>query len=118
MSTERKLDKGYRLVFGASMPRQVVQEIDRVRGDTPRSLWLQRLAVKELQRVKKGNFTLLQSASQVSSPEERNAVTGASQSVPRNHNNYITREAVVEAAASVSSPPTIPPQEGAVSVSR
>jgi hypothetical protein len=60
MSTERKFDKGYRLVFGASMPRQVVQEIDSVRGDTPRSLWLQRLATKELQRVKKENENGLQ----------------------------------------------------------
>jgi hypothetical protein len=39
------------------------------------------------------NVTLLQSASLVPTPE-RNAVTGASQSVRRNHNNDTTKEAV------------------------
>lgn len=35
--------------FGTSFSRQVVVEMDKVRGDTNRSLWLQRLARKELQ---------------------------------------------------------------------
>ena len=38
--------------FGTSFPRQVVVEMDKVRGDTNRSLWLQRLARKELQWLK------------------------------------------------------------------
>ena len=38
--------------FGTSFSRQVVVEMDKVRGDTNRSLWLQRLARKELQWLK------------------------------------------------------------------
>jgi metal-responsive CopG/Arc/MetJ family transcriptional regulator len=38
--------------FGASFSRQIVQEIDKVRGDTNRSLWLQRAAEMELARQK------------------------------------------------------------------
>jgi hypothetical protein len=50
-----------------------------------------------LLRINK-NVTLLQSASSVATPGERNAVTGASQSVRRNHNNDTTKE-VVEAVS-------------------
>jgi hypothetical protein len=53
MSTITKQhSKVQRKVFGASLPRQILAEIDRVRGDTNRSLWFQRLALKELERLK------------------------------------------------------------------
>jgi hypothetical protein len=42
-----------RVNFEATMSRSVVFEIDKVRGDTNRTLWLERLAIRELQRVKK-----------------------------------------------------------------
>jgi hypothetical protein len=48
-----KFGDGPRLIFGASMPRQTINEIDKIRGDTTRSLWLYRAAVKELERQKK-----------------------------------------------------------------
>ena len=35
------------------MPHHIVLEIDKARGDTNRSLWLQRLAIKELERQRK-----------------------------------------------------------------
>jgi hypothetical protein len=48
--SKRNIEYVYR--FGASFPAQVVKEIDSVRGDTNRSLWLQRVAIKELERYK------------------------------------------------------------------
>ena len=39
--------------FGVSMDKSVLEGIDRTRGDTARSLWLKRLAVKELERLHK-----------------------------------------------------------------
>jgi hypothetical protein len=38
--------------FGTSFPKQVVVEVEAARGDTPRGLWLRRLAIKELERQK------------------------------------------------------------------
>jgi hypothetical protein len=38
--------------FGISMESQVLKDIDRIRGDTNRSLWLKRLAVRELESLK------------------------------------------------------------------
>ena len=49
----KKFGNSPRLVFGASMSRQTIYEIDKIRGDTPRSLWLYRAAVKELERQRK-----------------------------------------------------------------
>lgn len=43
---------GNKVRFGMSFPRQILLEVDKVRGDTPRSWWLYRLAVKELERQK------------------------------------------------------------------
>ena len=37
--------------FGVSLDRNVLEGIDKMRGDTSRSLWLKRLAVKELERL-------------------------------------------------------------------
>jgi hypothetical protein len=53
MSDYKKADTGPRLVFGASMPREVVKEIDKVRGEMPRSRWLKMIAIKEIERQKK-----------------------------------------------------------------
>ena len=48
-----KEDRAFR--FGISMPRNVVLEIDKVRGDTPRSMWLRRAGLKELEKNKQKN---------------------------------------------------------------
>jgi hypothetical protein len=53
MSRPKSVDERFR--FGASFARPVAFEIDKVRGDTNRSLWLERLAIKELERLKKGS---------------------------------------------------------------
>jgi hypothetical protein len=51
LNMSKKLD---RIVgFGISMESQVLKDIDRIRGDTNRSLWLKRLAVRELESLKK-----------------------------------------------------------------
>jgi hypothetical protein len=42
-----------RVHFGASFTRRTLSEVDERRGDTNRSLWLERLAIKELGRLKK-----------------------------------------------------------------
>ncbi len=42
-----------RVHFGASFKRRTLLEVDQIRGDTNRSLWLERLAIKELERKKK-----------------------------------------------------------------
>lgn len=52
-SNESKYSQGANRIFGASLPRYIVQEIDVVRGDTARSLWLRRAAVKELEIQKR-----------------------------------------------------------------
>jgi hypothetical protein len=101
--------------FGVTLTPELLKEIDKIREDLPRSVFIRRALNRYHDDLKKGNVTLLQSASLVGTPE-RNAVS-ASQLVRRNNNNDIAREAV-EAAASVSSPPTTPSQEGTVSVSR
>lgn len=44
---------GNKIYFGTSFNRQTVLDIDRIRGDVPRSRWLQRLAVQEVERLKK-----------------------------------------------------------------
>jgi hypothetical protein len=50
--------------FGIRMPEDMMQEIDRVRGDCPRNVWIRRAAVAELERIKKKNNTVvLQGAS-------------------------------------------------------
>lgn len=52
MSKTKSFVERYR--FGTSFSRQVVNQIDNVRGDTNRSLWLERLAVKELEQYHSG----------------------------------------------------------------
>jgi len=53
-----------RLDFGLAMPADLVAEIDRTRGDVPRSVWLRRAAIAELERIKSAE---LLSGAQVSS---------------------------------------------------
>jgi hypothetical protein len=36
------------ICFGVSMPRNIVLEIDKIRGDIPRSMWLRRAGLREL----------------------------------------------------------------------
>ena len=45
-----------RVHFGTSFRRRTLLELDQVRGDTNRSLWLERLAIKELERQKKSSI--------------------------------------------------------------
>jgi hypothetical protein len=53
MSELKRVERdGNKYRFGASFPSHIITEIDRVRGDTPRSWWLYRLAIKELERQK------------------------------------------------------------------
>lgn len=49
----RRVDNSYHCNFGAYMPRQLVYEIDQIRGDIPRSRWLRKAAIKELELQKK-----------------------------------------------------------------
>jgi hypothetical protein len=49
--------------FGVAMPEDMLAEIDRIRGDTPRNVWIRRAAVAELERIKKNNTVVLQGAS-------------------------------------------------------
>jgi hypothetical protein len=44
-------DRGLMRIFSISMPKLLVKDIDAIRGDTPRSLWLQRAAIKELEKL-------------------------------------------------------------------
>jgi hypothetical protein len=46
-------DRGLKRIFSISMPKLLVKGIDEIRGDTSRSLWLQRAAIKELECQKK-----------------------------------------------------------------
>jgi hypothetical protein len=50
---DQRVKEGRAFRFGISMPRNVVLEIDKVRGDIPRSMWLRRAGLKELERQDK-----------------------------------------------------------------
>jgi hypothetical protein len=45
--------RGRAMDVSISLNESVLKAIDSVRGDTNRSLWLRRLAIKELERLKK-----------------------------------------------------------------
>ena len=57
MAQLRNVDKnmtinGY-VCFGVSLPWNVLEEIDSVRGDVPRSRWLRQVGMEALQRQRK-----------------------------------------------------------------
>jgi len=59
MSRQKNVDEQRHLYrFGVCFPRQVISEIDEIRGDTNRTLWLKRLAIKELERQQSQNQKL------------------------------------------------------------
>jgi hypothetical protein len=59
MSRQKNVDEQQHLFrFGVCFPRQVISEIDEIRGDTNRTLWLKRLAIKELERQQSQNQKL------------------------------------------------------------
>lgn len=52
-TVSKKVDQRDRaLDVSISINESILNAIDSIRGDTNRSLWLRRLAVKELQRLK------------------------------------------------------------------
>ena len=51
VSKRAELRRDPRLDVSISLNESILAAIDSIRGDTNRSLWLRRLAVKELQRL-------------------------------------------------------------------
>jgi hypothetical protein len=74
---------------------EILQETDKLRGEIPRSRWFERALIMYNTFVKENmNTTILQSASQVGSPVERNTVTVVSSDFCRSADKHQNPEEV------------------------
>ena len=84
--------QGREAMFGVTVRPQTLTEVDKLRGDIPRSRYVERALIMYNSYVKEGKVALPQS-SRIGTPES--AAVGASQSfVRRNDNNTEVVEAV------------------------
>jgi hypothetical protein len=80
--------QGREAMFGVTVRPQTLTEVDQLRGDIPRSRYVERALIMYNSYMKKeGKTTLLQGASQVSSPERHAEVLSL-----RRSDNYNLQE--------------------------
>ena len=63
-----------------TMPKDFVREVDKARGDIPRSLWLRQLALAEIERKRKKKNKEAVELAQVTSPQASSSAQTATQS--------------------------------------